>query len=493
MNAVVVAPILVPILTAAVLLMVRSRTAQRILSFGAIAISLASALTLVREVIIRDGAVVSRLGNWPGDVAITLVADRLAVAMVVISLVVLAAVLVFAIGQGSGDERSPFYYPAYLILAGGVSQAFLAGDLFNLFVAFELLLMASYVLLTLEGTREQIRSGTTYVVLNVVESLLLLFAVGLIFAATGTVNMAELPARLAELPDGVQLGLNLLLLVAFGIKAAVFPLFFWLPDSYPTSPSSVTAVFAGLLTKVGVYAMLRTETLLFPGGQMTLLIVVSGLTMIIGLLGAISHSHMKRILSFHIVSQIGYMVMGIAIATELAIAATIFYLIHQIPVKASLFLVEGIVEHETGSSSFDKVGGLVRRSGTLAFLFLVPALSLAGLPPFSGFLAKLSLVQAGFTAQQYVIISVALFGSLLTLISMIKIWTGVFWGEVEPAVPVERVGVLRHHRTMAAATWALVGVTIGVSVFGGWLFDFSMDAARDIVDPMIYVRAVMGS
>jgi len=493
MNAVVVAPILVPILTAAVLLMVRSRTAQRILSFGAIAISLASALALVREVIIRDGAVVSRLGNWPGDVAITLVADRLAVAMVVISLVVLAAVLVFAIGQGSGDERSPFYYPAYLILAGGVSQAFLAGDLFNLFVAFELLLMASYVLLTLEGTREQIRSGTTYVVLNVVESLLLLFAVGLIFAATGTVNMAELPARLAELPDGVQLGLNLLLLVAFGIKAAVFPLFFWLPDSYPTSPSSVTAVFAGLLTKVGVYAMLRTETLLFPGGQMTLLIVVSGLTMIIGLLGAISHSHMKRILSFHIVSQIGYMVMGIAIATELAIAATIFYLIHQIPVKASLFLVEGIVEHETGSSSFDKVGGLVRRSGTLAFLFLVPALSLAGLPPFSGFLAKLSLVQAGFTAQQYVIISVALFGSLLTLISMIKIWTGVFWGEVEPAVPVERVGVLRHHRTMAAATWALVGVTIGVSVFGGWLFDFSMDAARDIVDPMIYVRAVMGS
>jgi multicomponent Na+:H+ antiporter subunit D len=206
------------------------------------------------------------------------------------------------------------------------------------------------VLLTLEGTREQIRSGITYVVLNVVESLLLLFAIGLIFAATGTVSMAELPARLAELPDGVRLGLNLLLLVAFGIKAAVFPLFFWLPDSYPTSPSSVTAVFAGLLTKVGVYALMRTETLLFPGGQNTLLIVVAGLTMIIGLLGAISHTHMKRILSFHIVSQIGYMVMGIGIATELAIAATIFYLIHQIPVKASLFLVEGIVEHETGSS-----------------------------------------------------------------------------------------------------------------------------------------------
>jgi multicomponent Na+:H+ antiporter subunit D len=291
----------------------------------------------------------------------------------------------------------------------------------------------------------------------------------------------------------VRLGLNLLLLVAFGIKAAVFPLFFWLPDSYPTSPSSVTAVFAGLLTKVGVYALMRTETLLFPGGQNTLLIVVAGLTMIIGLLGAISHTHMKRILSFHIVSQIGYMVMGIGIATELAIAATIFYLIHQIPVKASLFLVEGIVEHETGSSSFDKVGGLLRRSGTLAFLFLAPALSLAGLPPFSGFLAKLSLVQAGFTDEQYVIIGVALVGSLLTLISMIKIWTGVFWGEIEPTPPAGRVGILRHHRTMASATWLLVIVTLAISVFGGWLFGYSMDAARDIVDPSIYVRAVLGS
>lgn len=493
MNAAVVAPILVPILMAAVLLIVRNRVAQRALSFVALAVSLASAVVLVREVLARDGAVVSRLGDWPGNVAITLVADRLSIAMVLISLIVLVTVLAFAIGQGSGDERSPFYYPAYLVLAGGISQAFLAGDLFNLFVAFELLLMASYVLLTLEGTREQIRSGITYVVLNVVESMLLLLAVGLIFAATGTVSMAELPARLAELPDGVRLGLNLLLLVAFGIKAAVFPLFFWLPDSYPTSPSSVTAVFAGLLTKVGVYALLRTETLLFPGGQNTLLLVVAGFTMIVGLLGAISHAHMKRILSFHIVSQIGYMVMGIAIATELAIAATIFYLIHQIPVKASLFLVEGIVEHETGSSSFDKVGGLVRRSGTLAFLFLAPALSLAGLPPFSGFLAKLSLVQAGFGADQYVIIAVALVGSLLTLVSMIKIWTGVFWGEVEPTPPAGRVGILRHHRTMATATWALVGVTFAVAVFGGWLFDFSMDAARDLVDPSIYVRAVMNS
>ena len=352
--------------------------------------------------------------------------------------------------------------------------------------------MSSYVLLTLEGTDAQIRSGTTYVVLNVVESTVLLTAVGLVFAATGTVSMADLPARLAELPDGVRTGLNLLLLVSFGIKAAVFPLFFWLPDAYPTAPSSVTAVFAGLLTKVGVYAMLRTETLLFPGGQTTLLLWIAGFTMIIGVLGAISHVEMKRILSFHIVSQIGYMVMGIGIGGEAALAATVFYLAHHIPVKTALFLVQGIIERETGTSAFDDVGGLARRSGVLAALFLVPALSLAGLPPFSGFLAKFGLVRAGFDDGRYVIVAVALVGSLLTLVSMSKIWIGVFWGDVYPEVPTGRTGILRHHRLMSTATVTLVAVTLAIAACAGPLFDYCRQAAEQLVDPSVYVRAVVG-
>ena len=316
--------------------------------------------------------------------------------------------MLFAIGQHSRDEQSPFYHPVYMVMTAGIVQAFLAGDLFNLFVAFEILLMASYVLLTLEGTREQIRSGTTYVVLNVIESLVLVVAVGLIFGATGTVNFAELPARLAELPDGVRNGLQLLLLVAFGIKAAVFPLFFWLPDSYPTAPSSASAVFAGLLTKVGVYCLIRVQTLLFPGGLNDLVLVVGALTMLVGVIGAISQQDMKRILSFHIISQIGYMVFGLGIGGTAAIAATIFYLIHHIPVKTSLFLVEGIIERDSGSSSLASVSGLARRSPMLAALFLVPALSLAGLPPLSGFLAKFAIVRAGVDAQHYVVVAVAL-------------------------------------------------------------------------------------
>jgi multicomponent Na+:H+ antiporter subunit D len=491
-NALLAVPLVVPLLGAALSMIVRARPVQRVISFSVLLAALGSAIGLLAHVAATDDIAVSSLGGWPAPVAITLVGDRLSTMMLVIALALLCVVLVFAIGQRASDERSPFYHPVYLVMSAGIAQAFLAGDLFNLFVAFELLLMSSYVLLTLEGTDAQIRSGTTYVVLNVVESTILLTAVGLVFAATGTVNMAELPARLAELPDGVRIGLNLLLLMSFGIKAAVFPLFFWLPDAYPAAPSSVTAVFAGLLTKVGVYAMLRTETLLFPGGQSTLLLCIAGCTMIIGVLGAISHVEMKRILSFHIVSQIGYMVMGIGIGGEAAIAATVFYLAHHIPVKASLFLVQGIIERETGTSAFDDVGGLARRSGVLAALFLVPALSLAGIPPFSGFLAKFGLVRAGVDDGRYVIVVVALVASLLTLVSMTKIWIGVFWGEVYPEVPAERVGILRHHRTMSGATVVLVLVTLTVAVLAGPLFDYSTKAAAQLVDASVYVRAVVG-
>jgi len=493
MNAALALPIVAPLLGAAISIVIRQLAVQRVVSFIALGVSLVASIIITVDVSRDTHIAVSRLGGWPANIAVTLVADRLAAMMVLISVAVLLIVLVFAIGQRAVDEHSPVYHPVYLVLAAGIAQAFLAGDLFNVFVAFELMLMASYVLLTLEGTDEQIKSGVTYVVLNIIKSLLLLTAVGLVFTATGTINMAELPERFAALPDGVRMGLNLMLLVAFGIKAAVFPLYFWLPDSYPAAPSSVTAVFAGLLTKVGVYGIIRTETLLFPGAQSNLLLWIAGFTMVVGVIGAISHSQMKRLLSFHIVSQIGYIVMGVAIGTKAALAATVFYLLHHIPVKASLFLVEGIIEKETGASAFDKVGGLARRSGFLALLFMIPAFSLAGLPPFSGFLAKYSLVRSGFDNQQWIIITVAIVVSLLTLVSMTKTWIGLFWGEVMPEVPASRVGLLRHHRTMAGATVLLIACTLAIAVLAGPLYDFCVGAAQQLTDPTMYIEAVRGS
>lgn len=493
MSSLVAVPVLVPLTAAALMLIARSTVVQRCISVIALLASLAASTRVLVDTWLDGPVKVVRLGGWPGEFAITMVADRLASIMVVVALMVVLAVLVYAMGQGGADEKSPFYHPVYMVMSAGISQAFLAGDLFNLFVAFEILLMASYVLLTLEGSNAQIRSGTSYVVLNVIESMVLVVTVGLIFAATGTVNMAELPERLATLPDGVRMGLQLLLLLAFGIKAAVFPLFFWLPDSYPTAPSSVSAVFAGLLTKVGVYCLIRVQTLLFPGELDGLVMVVGALTMFIGVVGAVSHSDMKRILSFHIISQIGYMVFGLGVGGPVAVAATIFYLIHHIPVKTSLFLVEGIIERDSGSSSLTSVSGLARRSPFLAVLFLVPALSLAGLPPLSGFLAKFAIVRAGLDEGRYLGVAVAIVVSLLTLVSMVKIWVGAFWGDVEPVDRVGVVGLLRRQPLMALGTTIVVAASLAIAFAAGPFYEFAAKAARQTLDVASYVSAVKSS
>jgi multicomponent Na+:H+ antiporter subunit D len=492
MDALLPLAIVVPLMAAAVTLILhRAPLAQRIIAVVAAVASFGISIAVLVTVD-REGSLATNLGDWPPPIAINLVADRFAALMLFIGTAMLLAVLLYALGQRAQDERSPWYTPVYLVLMAGVSAAFLAGDLFNLFVAVEVLLMSSYVLITLEGNDTQIRSGTTYVVINVLESMLLLLAIALIFAATGTLSMAELPERLAALPDGVALGLNLMLLIAFGLKAAVFPLFSWLPDSYPAAPSPVTAVFAGLLTKIGVYALIRTETLLFPGGQRTLLLWVAGFTMIIGVLGAIAQSDMKRILSFHIVSQIGYMILGLAIGGVAAIAATIFFVLHQIPIKTSLFLVEGIVERDTGSSTLDRVGGMARRSGLLALLFILPALSLAGLPPFSGFVGKVGLVEAGFGDGAWAITAVALAGSLLTLVSMLKIWSGVFWGDPQPD-PRGREGVLRYHPLASTVTAAVVVFGLAIALFAGPVYRFCERAAEQVVEPATYAEHLEGT
>jgi multicomponent Na+:H+ antiporter subunit D len=473
------------------LVFIRSRTVQRVISVICSSAATAISLTVLLDVD-RNGTEVASMGGWRPEIAINLVADRFAALLLTISTTMLLAVLVYAMGQHGHDERSRFYHPAYLTLIAGVCGAFLAGDLFNLFVWFEVLLVASYVLLTLDGDDNQIRSGITYVVLNVVESFVLVTGVALIFAATGTLNMALLPERLAELPDGIRLGLNLLLLIAFGLKAAVFPLYSWLPDSYPAAPSPVSAVFAGLLTKVGVYAIIRTQTLLFPETNQTLLLVIAGLTMVVGVLGAIAQTDMKRILSFHIVSQIGYMIMGLALGGVTAIAATIFYMLHHIPVKTSLFLVEGIVAKDSGSSDLSKVSGLARRSGPLAALFLIPAFSLAGLPPFSGFLGKTAVVTEGIDQRSWWIVAVAIAVSLLTLVSMLKIWTGVFWGAPElPPGNSADTGILRHQPLMSTVTGGVVAGTLGIAVFAGPLYRFCERAAGDVTDAASYVTAVL--
>ncbi|WP_394553268.1 Na+/H+ antiporter subunit D [Agromyces sp. MMS24-JH15] len=530
MTALVPLVVLLPLLGAAVALILgRHRRAQMAVSASVLAAVAVIAAVLLGAVDATGAGLTVAIGGWEPPFGIVLVVDRLAATMVLVSSIVLLGVLVYAVGQGIADQHREtpvsIFHPSYLILSAGVFDAFVAGDLFNLYVAFEILLSASYVLLTLGGTGERIRAGVTYIVVSLVSSLFFLSTLALLYGATGTVNIAQLSVRIAGLPDDVQLILHLMLLLAFGIKAAVFPLSFWLPDSYPTAPAPVTAVFAGLLTKVGIYAILRTETTIFVESDLSaLLLVVGGLTMLVGILGALTQADVKRLLSFTLVSHIGYLVFGIGVGTELGYAATVFYVIHHITVQTALFLTTGLIERVGGSTSITRLAGLLKASPLVAVLFFIPALNLGGIPPFSGFLGKAGLFLAGGEAAMgadapggapwltWAVIAAGAATSLITLYALTRFWNMAFWrgrDELEgyESVLLEQVqewpdasgGVATGRRAatrtrtpvlMVSATVALVAVTVLLTVFAGPLFELAGRTAADLADPAAYVALV---
>jgi multicomponent Na+:H+ antiporter subunit D len=491
MTAVMALVVVAPLLAAAVVLAVRNHALLRdlitLVVLGAVT-GMSVALLVAVE---RSGTIVLHVGGWAPELGIVLVADLFAALILVVSSVTIVLVELFAVGQRrtpSGAEPG-VVSPILLVLTGGVTLAILTGDIFTLFVAFELILVASYVLLTHQGREAQVRSGMTYVVINLFASTLFLFGVAIVYAATGTVNMALLAERIPELPAATQVGIGLWFIVVFGTKSAIFPLFSWLPDSYPTAPTTITAVFAGLLTKIGVYVMIRFYTLMDFEQLGPLLLVIAGFTMVVGVSGALAQDDVKRILSFHVVSQIGYMIMGLGFFTVAGVAGAVLFLVHQIPVKTVMFLAGGLIEDDQGTSRLDKVGGLATSKPVLGVLFALPALSLAGLPPFSGFFAKLALIDAGVSSGSYVIVVVALVVSIFTLLSMTKIWIGAFWGDVTAsAVPASS---RRSVAIMQTATALAVATTLAVAVVGGPLWEFSERIAVDLLGRTPYIEQVL--
>ncbi len=492
MSAMVAVIVVAPMLGAGFTLALRSRTLVRdLVTLGVLATVTALAAWLL-VVVERDGTVVVRVGDWTPALGIVLVADLFAALVLLVALATVLVVEVYAIGQrrsAAGADPS-VVSPVLLVLTAGVALALLTGDLFTLFVAFELILVSSYVLLTHRGGAAQIRSGMTYVVMNLLASTLFLLGIAFVYAATGTVNLALLAERIPELDPAVRAGIGSWFLVVFGTKAAIFPLFSWLPDSYPTAPTTITAVFAGLLTKIGVYTLIRFHTLTGMQDLGPLLLAVAAVTMVVGVAGALAQDDMKRILSFHIVSQIGYMVMGLGLFSVAGVAGAVVFLVHQIPVKTVLFLVGGLVEDETGTSALGRTSGLLTRRPLLAGFFALPALSLAGLPPFSGFVAKLALVDAGVAESATPIVVVSLAVSLLTLLSMVKIWMGVFWGPDEPGDPRPSPASRGGHRLMMSAAGVAVGATLAVALLAGPLWGMSERAARELLEPTAYIEAV---
>ncbi|WP_046862569.1 Na+/H+ antiporter subunit D [Microvirga massiliensis] len=499
MNAhlLLTAPIAFPLGGIALCAMLWSRPlAQRAVSLLASLGLLLASIALLASV--RDGTVLAtQFGAWSAPFGITFVADMFAAAMVLITGLMAVAVNIHGMVDGAQAREQAFFHPLYQGLLLGVTGAFLTGDIFNLYVWFEVMLIASFGLLTLGGTRAQLDAGVKYVTLNLLATTLFLIVVAFLYGVSGTLNMADLARVLPTLENqGLVTTIAVLFLVAFGAKAAAFPLFFWLPAAYHTASAPVAAIFAALLTKVGVYAIMRSFTLLFDGDAGVtgpVIGAVAAVTMVTGVLGAAAHFDIRRILSFHIISQIGYMLLGVAVATPPAVGGAILYVIHHIIVKANLFLIAGTINRAGGSFDLKEIGGLYRHLPFLGVLFLIPALSLAGLPPLSGFWSKFVVIKASLNAGHGILAATGLVVGLLTLYSMLKIWNEAFW----KAAPEGQDIAMRAWRSdrpvrlaMLGPIIALAAITITIGLFAEPFVDFSMRAGEQMLDKTAYINAV---
>jgi len=451
---------------------------------------------------------VSQMGNWPAPFGITIAVDALSALMLTIASIVCLGVFLYCISQFDEKLEGGFFHPLFHLLIFGVQWSFITGDLFNLFVAFEIMLMASYAMFCIGTTKAQMRQAYKYVLLNLVGSTLFVTCAGLVYGQLGTLNMADITriAMTGQLPKS-SIPVIAMLLLVFGGKTAIFPLWYWLPDTYHTLPAAIGGLFAGLLTKVGAYVMIRVFVMMFGAAtEVTdiiapVILLSAGVTMFLGVLGAVSMHTVRRILSIHIISQVGYMLLGIGLSIaagvatesrELAVAGAIFFIVHNMVVKCCLFLCGGIMQEHAGSDDLDKIGGLLKRAPWLATLFLIAALSLAGLPPLSGFFGKWMLIVGGLETKHYIVTGFAVLTSVFTLLSMLKIWSYGFWSPAQ-GTHVDKPQIRPQTAGGITGIALLVVVALSMGVGAHQYVKVCNIAAKAVVEREPYVTAVLGS
>lgn len=488
-------PLMTPFVVAVLAFLMRKSGAGRWVAVVGSLVGVGLSALLMAQ-ILRDGVVVGQMADWPAPYGITLAADLLSGIMVMLTALAGLATTLYATSEIDSELEDLGFFAVLQLLLGGVTGAFLTGDLFNLYVWFEVLLISSFGLLIMGGTRQQIDGAVKYVALNLVSTIMFLIGLGFLYGATGTLNMADLRGAVdASEQQGLITVLSMFFLLAFGMKAAMFPLFAWLPASYHTPSNTVSAIFAGLLSKVGVYSLFRTFTLIFDndvGYTHTILLWVAGFTMVAGILGALAQTDVRRVLSYQIISSIGFLLMGLALYTPLAIAGAVFYLIHNIIVKVNLFLVAGVAERLTGSSQMSRMGGLYKTAPLFSVLFLIPAFALAGFPPLPGFWAKVLLVKAALDVNAWVMAAVALSVGLLTIWSMMIVWTRVFW-DPHPDGLEPKLSDLRDDKwPLLLPIIGLGAMTVLIGIFPQNFVVLSEQVAAQLLNPQPYVDAVLG-
>lgn len=490
MNNLLVLPLLIPAFTAVILIFLKNRVdLQRVISAVSVFVNIIVAGMIVYQVN-ANGIQTLYMGGWRPPYGIIFVADMFSALLVLTAAIVGGACLFFSFASIGEERERYYYYPFFHFLLTGVFGSFLTGDLFNLFVCFEVLLVASYALIVLGGTKVQLRETLKYVLINVLSSSLFVATIAYLYAATGTLNMAHLAMRVAEAgQDGVLNVIAVLLLIVFSIKAGLL-LFFWLPDSYSAPPLAVRALFGALLTKVGLYAITRTFTLIFIhdlGLTHTLIAWMAGATMILGAIGAMAYNDLSRIFNYNIIISVGFIAFGISVATQESLSGVMFYLMHDMVAKALLFFLGGLMIAASGTDRLKEMGGLIRRYPWTGWMFFVLTLALVGVPPLSGFAGKVMMIRSGFDQSQVALALIALGSSFIVLYSLIKVFQQVFWGgekRDEQARPL-------HYKAMMAPAAVLFAIVILMGIGAETVNSYVSQAGTVLSDPALYINAVM--
>lgn len=491
MNVLPGIPVILPLAAALIALLFPRPSLPRRLGTGtALLVLLAFSVWLLGEVR-ASGPLVLSLGGWAIPYGIVLVADTLAAIMLCLSSLTAFVCTLYGFAENPRENEHPLRLPLLLLLVAGIHLSFLTGDLFTLFIAFEIFLLASYALMTLQMVASRSRRALPYVTINLFGSTLLLCACAFAYGLFGTLNFSEIAVQSSRMVGDVRLDiLGLMFLLVFGLKAGLFPLYYWLPISYPALPAPIAAFFAGMLTKVGVYVLIRIFGTVLPPEMNWIHSVIAwsaGLTMVIGVLGAVAQQRIRSILSYHIVSQVGYMALAVGLFSPYAFAAAIFYIIHHIIVKAALFLVGGIVLRVHGTDKLDARGGLWAAAPVLSIVFLLQAFSLAGIPPLSGFWGKFMIIKEGLTQGQWTLVTFSIVASVLTLVSMLKIWLGAFWSKQPEGVSLR---LTPSSRRMTAAVSLLVVASLSIGLGANYFLSIADHAAHETLDRSSYVESV---
>ncbi|WP_321335811.1 Na+/H+ antiporter subunit D [Breoghania sp.] len=505
----VVAPTIITILGGVVCLLTRKKThIQPRIAIATLALLVLSNFSLLGRVM-DQGVINMVMGQWLPPYGIAFTVDPTGAMLALIASVVAFATALYGVGDSDAISRRYGFYPFLMLLMTGVSGTFLTGDIFNMYVWFEVLLISSFGLLILGNDKAQLDGAVKYGILNLIATTLFLIATGYLYGLVGTLNMADIRGAVENLPDKAPiLTVSVLYLLAFAMKAAAFPVNFWLPASYHTPRIAVAGVFAGLLTKVGVYALLRTMVMLLPAYREMLsdvLAVMAVLTMITGALGGIAHSDLRRALGYLVISGIGSMLAGITIASQLALTGTILYAIHSIIVMTGLYFVVGMASRMSHTFQLRELGGLYAKSPLLALSYFILAVSLCGLPPTSGFWAKVVLVDAAIHDGWPWLAGAILFTGFLTCIAVARIGLFAFWRGGPEGTPdgtaraVTASGEAYQPDVSAAYTamWLALGLLTGLSLFIGLapnhIVEIAEAGASGLLDPVNYIGAVFGT